>query len=70
MRKEVSIIKNRLEEVRKEVGISQAELAKMADVSRNTIVKIEGDSDVSITTGTMSKIAKALGVKAEEIFLI
>lgn len=35
------ILKNRLKEVRKRLGLSQSELAKMVGVSRNTISSIE-----------------------------
>lgn len=44
------ILKNRLKEVRTEQKISQAELAKMVGVSRNTISSIE--------TGQFSPTAK------------
>lgn len=35
------ILKNRLKETRKKLGLSQSELAKMVGVSRNTISSIE-----------------------------
>ena len=61
------ILKNRLKEVRTEQKISQAELAKMVGVSRNTISSIE--------TGQFSPTAKlalilciALDKKFEELF--
>ncbi|MBE6851531.1 MAG: helix-turn-helix transcriptional regulator [Ruminococcus sp.] len=61
------ILKNRLKEVRTEKKISQAELAKMVGVSRNTISSIE--------TGQYQPTAKlalilciALDMKFEELF--
>lgn len=61
------ILKNRLKEVRTELNISQAQLAKMVGVSRNTISSIE--------TGQFSPTAKlalvlciALDRKFEELF--
>ncbi len=61
------VLKNRLKEARTEKGISQAELAKMIGVSRNTISSIE--------TGQFSPTAKlalvlciALDKKFEELF--
>ncbi|MBO5343826.1 MAG: helix-turn-helix transcriptional regulator [Ruminococcus sp.] len=61
------ILKNRLKEIRSEKKISQAELAKMVGVSRNTISSIE--------TGQFSPTAKlalilciALDKKFEDIF--
>jgi len=35
------VLKNRLKEIRKDKGLSQAELATMVGVSRNTISSIE-----------------------------
>ena len=61
------ILRNRLEEIRKEQRLSQDELAKMVGVSRNTISSIE--------TGQFSPTAKlalvlciALDKKFEDIF--
>lgn len=61
------ILKNRLKEIRSEKKISQAELAKMVGVSRNTISSIE--------TGQFSPTAKlalilciALDKKFEDLF--
>lgn len=60
-------LKNNLAAVRKEKGLSQAELAKMVGVSRNTISSIE--------TGQFNPTAKlalimcvALDKKFEDIF--
>ncbi len=61
------ILKNRLKEVRCEKGLSQAALAEMTGVSRNTISSIE--------TGQFSPTAKlaliiciALDQKFEDLF--
>lgn len=61
------ILKNRIKEVRTELKISQAQLAEMVGVSRNTISSIE--------TGQFSPTAKlalilciALDRKFEELF--
>ena len=61
------ILKNRLKEIRTEKGLSQAQLAAMVGVSRNTISSIE--------TGQFSPTAKlalilsiALEKQFEEIF--
>ena len=61
------ILKNRLKELRSEKGLSQAELAELVGVSRNTISSIE--------TGQFSPTAKlalilcvALDKKFEEVF--
>ena len=61
------ILKNRLKEIRTEKDLSQAELAKLVGVSRNTISSIE--------TGQFNPTAKlaliiciALDKKFEELF--
>jgi putative transcriptional regulator len=61
------VLKNRLREVRTEQGLSQAELAKLVGVSRNTISSLE--------TGQFQPTAKlalilciALDKKFEELF--
>ena len=61
------ILKNRLKEIRAEKDLSQAELAEMVGVSRNTISSIE--------TGQFSPTAKlalilcvALDNKFEDVF--
>lgn len=61
------VLKNRLKEVRTEQGLSQAELAKLVGVSRNTISSLE--------TGQFQPTAKlalilciALDKKFEELF--
>lgn len=51
-----------LKRIRKEKGISQAELAKRADLTREYVNKIEaGRCDPSLST--INALAKALGVK-------
>ncbi len=61
------ILKNNIKQVRKELGLSQANLADMVGVSRNTISSIE--------TGQFNPTAKlaliiciALDKKFEELF--
>lgn len=61
------ILKNKLKEIRTEKGLSQAQLAQIVGVSRNTISSIE--------TGQFSPTAKlalvlciALDKKFEELF--
>ena len=61
------ILKNRLKEIRSEKGLSQAQLAEMVGVSRNTISSIE--------TGQFNPTAKlalvlciALDKKFEDLF--
>ena len=61
------ILKNKLKETRKTLGLSQSELAKMVGVSRNTISSIEvGQFNPSAKLALILCIA--LDKKFEELF--
>ena len=61
-------MKNRIEQVRKERGIRQEELARSMGVSRQTISSLEnGRYNPSITLAY--KIAKYFGLTIEEVFI-
>lgn len=61
------ILKNRIKEVRMEKGLSQAGLAQMVGVSRNTISSIE-TGQYSPTAKLALILALALDKKFEELF--
>ena len=61
------VLKNRLKEYRKELGLSQDELAKMVGVSRNTISSIE-TGQFCPTAKLALVICIALDKKFEDIF--
>ena len=61
------VLKNRLKEYRKELGLSQDELAKMVGVSRNTISSIE-TRQFCPTAKLALVICIALDKKFEDIF--
>lgn len=52
---------------RKKKGISQDRLAKLADVTHTTLVKIESGANRNPTIKTLKKIADALGVKIDDL---
>lgn len=61
-------VKNRLEELRRERGINQEELARALRVSRQTIGSLEnGRYNPSITLAF--KIARFFGLSIEEVFI-
>ena len=61
-------MKNRLEELRKQHGITQEELASLLEVSRQTISSLEkGRYNPSILLAF--KIARYFGQSIEDIFL-
>jgi len=60
-------VKNRLRELRQELGITQEELAEALGVTRQTIIAIEkGKYDPSLRLAF--KIARFFGKRIEEIF--
>lgn len=61
------ILKNRIKEMRSELGLSQAQLAEMVGVSRNTISSIE-TGQFSPTAKLALVICIALDKKFEELF--
>ena len=61
-------MKNRIEELRKERGIKQEELAMALEVSRQTIGSLEnGRYNPSIQLAF--KISKYFGLKIEDVFI-
>ena len=61
------VLKNRLKEYRKELNLSQDELAKMVGVSRNTISSIE-TGQFCPTAKLALVISIALDKKFEDVF--
>jgi len=53
--------------LREKKGLSQEKLARLADVSNNTIVNIEAGKQKNPTIDTIRKIAKAFNVSLEEL---
>jgi len=58
------ICKN-IKRYRQDKGLSQDKLSKLADLSLNTVVKIELDESPNPTIETIQRIAKALGVSVD-----
>jgi len=62
-----STISDNIKKYRNKLDISQDRLSKMADVTYNTVIKIESGANKNPTIDTLSKIAKALGVGVDEL---
>jgi len=62
-----STIANNIKKYRTKLGVSQDRLSKMADITYNTIIKIESGGNQNPTIDTLSKIAKALGVGVDDL---
>ena len=67
MSKTIPIVAKNIKKLRKEKGLSQDRLSRLADVSHATIIKIESGGIQSPTIDTVQKIAKALGVGIENL---
>ena len=53
--------------LREKTGLSQEKLARLADVSNNTIINIEAGKQGNPTIETLKKIAKALNTPIEDL---
>ncbi|MDD2758480.1 MAG: helix-turn-helix transcriptional regulator [Patescibacteria group bacterium] len=62
-----SVIAENIKKYRNKIGVSQDRLSKLADVTYNTIIKIESGANTNPTVDTISKIAKALDVKVDDL---
>ena len=60
----------KIKEARLACGMTQDELAKKSNVSRQTIIGLETGSIKVTTTETLIKIATALDKKVSDIFLM
>jgi len=61
------MIANNIRDLRIRRGISQDRLSKLADLSLNTIVKVESGKNPNPTIGTLLKIARSLSVKVDDL---
>lgn len=62
-----STIAENIKKYRNKLGISQDKLSKLADVTYNTVIKIESGANKNPTIKTLSKIAKVLGVAVDDL---
>jgi len=61
------MLSENIKKLRVKKGLSQDKLAKMADVTLTTLVKLESGANDNPTIKTLAKVAKALGVKIDEL---
>lgn len=61
------MLAKKLKEYRKKKGWSQDKLAKLADVTHTTLVKIESGVNKNPTIQTLTKLADALEVSIDEL---
>ena len=62
-----TIISKNIKKYRANLGISQDKLSKLADVTYNTIIKIESGATYNPRVETLKKIADALKVGIDDL---
>ena len=55
---------------RKELKLTQAELAKRADITRNSVSRIENGDYANMTAYTAVKLARALGISLDVLLCL
>lgn len=58
---------SKIKRIREKLGLSQEKLARLADVSNNTIINIEAGKQGNPTIETLKRIAKALNTPIEDL---
>ena len=61
------MISKNIKNLRVKRGISQDRLSKLADLSLNTVVKVESGRSPNPTIGTLLKIARSLDVGINDL---
>ena len=67
MSNKISTIAKNIRKHRKQQGLSQDKLSRLADISHATMIKIESGGIKSPTIDTVQKIAKALGASLDNL---
>jgi len=62
-----STLAQNIKRLRKQLKLSQEELAKKAGITYSTLIKIESGKNDNPTIKTLLKIAKALNVKIDDL---
>jgi len=67
MSREISQIGKNLKKLRKQKGLSQDRLSKLADISYNTVIKLESGGITNPSIDTLQKLTKALNVSVDDL---
>jgi len=62
-----SKISSNIKKLRTEKGYSLEKVARLADLSLNTVMRVESGTNKNPTIETLTKIAKALGVGVDDL---
>lgn len=60
-------VSHNIQKIQQEKDISQDKLSKLADISLNTVVKLELDQSPNPTLETMQKLVKAFDVSIDDL---
>ncbi len=63
----MEIISEHIKKIQANLGLTQVDLAKKADVKYTTLMKVESGVVNKPSVQTMAKIVKALGISIEEL---
>ena len=61
------MLASNIKRLRKQKNISQEKLARLADISYNTVVKIEAGKANNPTFETLSKLADTFGISIDKL---
>lgn len=61
------MVRLRVKEIAEQKGFNQSSLSRAADISFNTVKRIYRDPYKEVTTTTLERIAKALGVSIADL---
>ena len=67
MSKEISTIGKNIRKLRQQKGLSQDRLSKLADISYNTVIKLESGNITNPSIDTLQKLARALSVGVDDL---
>jgi len=62
-----SVIAENIKKYRKKKGITQDKLSKLADITYNTIIKIESGATYNPRVETLKQIADALSISIDDL---
>lgn len=67
MSNEQSTISKNIKKYRKDLGVTQDKLSKLANITYNTLIKIESGATYNPRVETLKQIADALGVSIDDL---
>ena len=67
MSRKISPIAKNIKKLRKQKGLSQDRLSKLADISYNTVIKLESGGINNPSIDTLQKLDKALNVSVDDL---